>query len=109
MPAELLDLLIFEEISIRGRALAGAVELVGAIDGLHQAIEQRNDLIEELRGMSPVPAKVLKERYLGLKSEEGVGMVDSFPGTSDRRPAHHPADPEWAQGWRLGRRNRERQ
>jgi RNA-directed DNA polymerase len=37
------------------------------------------------------------------------GMVDSFPGTSDRRPAHHPADPEMAQGWRLGRRNRERQ
>jgi len=32
-----------------------------------------------------------------------------LPGTSDRRPTHHPSDPEMAQGGRLGRRDRDGQ
>ena len=34
------------------------------------------------------------------------GMADPLRGASDRRPAHHPPDPEMAQGGRAGRRDR---
>src|SRR5205809_7991666 len=37
------------------------------------------------------------------------GMARTVPGTPDRRPAHHPPDPEMAQGGRAGRWGRERQ
>ena len=37
------------------------------------------------------------------------GMADPLPGTSDRRPAHHPPDPEMAQGGHPGRRGRDGQ
>ena len=37
------------------------------------------------------------------------GMADPLPGASDRRPAHHPPDPEMAQGGRHGRRGRDGQ
>ena len=34
------------------------------------------------------------------------GMAGPFPGTPDRRQAHHPPDPEMAEGGRPGRRDR---
>ena len=37
------------------------------------------------------------------------GMADPLRGASDRRPAHHPPDPEMAQGGRPGRRGRDGQ
>ena len=36
-------------------------------------------------------------------------MAGSLPGTSDRRPTHHPLDPEMAQGGHPGRRGRDGQ
>ncbi|MEA2876765.1 MAG: hypothetical protein QOF14_1961, partial [Hyphomicrobiales bacterium] len=58
MPTELLERQLFEKIAIRGRALAAAVDLVGVIDGLEQAIEQRNDLINEFRAAAPIPPDI---------------------------------------------------
>ena len=37
------------------------------------------------------------------------GMADPLPGAPDRRPAHHPPDPEMAEGGRPGRRGRDGQ
>jgi hypothetical protein len=36
-------------------------------------------------------------RAYGLSDRSATksGVADSFLGTSDRRPAHHPPDPEW--------------
>jgi chaperonin GroES len=70
MPTELLERCVFEKISIRGRALAAAVQLVGSIDGLASAIEGRNDVIKELQGAPD--RKLREEKYLGLRSAEGV-------------------------------------
>ena len=36
------------------------------------------------------------------------GLADPLPGASDRRPAHHPPDPEMAEGRRARRRGRDR-
>jgi chaperonin GroES len=69
MPTEVLERHVFEKISIRGRALAAAVQLVGSIDGLAKAIEFRNDLISEFRDTSPDQRLI---KYLGLRSTEGV-------------------------------------
>jgi hypothetical protein len=72
MPAELLERCVFEKITIRGRALASAVDLIGAIDGLEKSIKYRNDLIAEIQKLSPVPPKLLAEKYLALKNEDGI-------------------------------------
>jgi hypothetical protein len=37
------------------------------------------------------------------------GMAHTVRGASDRRPAHHPPDPQMAQGGRHGKRGRDRQ
>src|ERR1019366_4792817 len=36
-------------------------------------------------------------------------MAGPLPGTSDRRPTHHPPDPEMVEGGHLGRRGRDGQ
>jgi hypothetical protein len=69
MPTEALERYVFEKISIRGRALAAAVQLVGSIDGLANAIGNRNELIAEFRETSPDQRLA---KYLGLRSAEGV-------------------------------------
>src|SRR5262249_50066987 len=71
-PIQVLERYVFEKISIRGRALAAAVDLVGAIDGLEKAIKYRNDLIAEVHKESPVQAERLAERYFGLRNASGV-------------------------------------
>jgi hypothetical protein len=67
MPSELLERCVFDKITISGRALAAAVTLVGSIDGLDKSIKFRNELIAEFAKMSPIPPKVLAEKYLGLR------------------------------------------
>jgi hypothetical protein len=71
-PIQVLERYVFEKISIRGRALAAAVDLVGAIDSLEKAIAYRNDLIAEVRKESPVQPDLLAERYFGLTNANGV-------------------------------------
>jgi hypothetical protein len=72
VPIQVLERYIFEKISIRGRALAAAVDLVGAIDGLDKTIAYRNDPIAEIRKESPLQPEILAERYFGLRNTAGV-------------------------------------
>jgi hypothetical protein len=71
-PIQVLERYVFEKISLRSRALAAAVDLVGAIDGLEKAIAHRNNLIAEVRKEGPVQADLLAERYFGLQNASGV-------------------------------------
>jgi hypothetical protein len=72
VPTEILEREVFENISMHGRGLVAAVQLVNAIDGVDKAIEYRNELIGEIRQRSPYPAKELTELYLGLSNEDGA-------------------------------------
>jgi hypothetical protein len=72
VPIQVLERYVFEKISIRGRALAAAVDLVGAIDGLEKSIKYRNDLITEIQKDSPLQGDLLAERYFGLRNANGV-------------------------------------
>jgi hypothetical protein len=44
LPTQTLERLIFEKISIRGRALVAAVEVISCIDALEKSIGYRNEL-----------------------------------------------------------------
>jgi hypothetical protein len=72
VPIQVLERYVFEKVSVRGRALAAAVDLVGAIDGLDKSIKYRNDLIAEIHKESPVQPDLLMERYFGLRNANGV-------------------------------------
>ena len=48
-------------------------------------------------------------RYPVVLRHGEPGLAHPLRGASDRRPAHHPPDPEMAEGGRPGRRGRERQ
>ena len=72
LPAQSLERQIFEKISIRGRALAGAVDLIGAIDAVDETITHRNELIAEIKSQSPIPPLQLALRYYGLRGTEAV-------------------------------------
>ena len=47
-----------------------------------------------------------RRRHPELLRRGQPGVADTIPGASDRRPAHHPPDPEMAEGGRPGRRGR---
>jgi hypothetical protein len=79
MPNALLERQLFEKISVRGRALAAAVDLAGAIDALDKTIQYRNDLIDEIKKAS-LPQQQLIELYFGLKTASGA--------TDQRFPAY---------------------
>jgi hypothetical protein len=71
-PIQILERYVFEKISIRGRALAAAVDLVGAIDGLEKSIKYRNNLIAEIHKESSLDPRLLAERYFGLRNANGA-------------------------------------
>jgi len=79
-PTEVLERLLFERISIRGRALAAAVDLVGAIDGLDKSIIYRNDLIAEIQKEAPHAPAALAAKYFGLPTEEAV-IDNKYPAS----------------------------
>lgn len=66
VPTQTLERQVFEKTSIRGRGLAAAVDLIGAIDSLAKALDARDNLIEEIRSKSPVPRHELAATYFGL-------------------------------------------
>jgi hypothetical protein len=70
-PVELLERLVFEKTSARGRALVAAVDLISAIGDLEQLMKARNVFIDELRSASPLPTRSLVEKYLGITSIDG--------------------------------------
>ena len=72
LPTAVLERQLFEKISISGRALAAAVDLLGAFDGLKKTIGDRNELIAELHERSPIPPQELTELYFGITTADGV-------------------------------------
>jgi hypothetical protein len=72
LPTQSLERQIFEKISIRGRALAAAVDLVGAIDAVDKSLRYRNELIVEIKQQSPIPPLQLALRYYGLRATGDV-------------------------------------
>ena len=72
VPIQVLERYVFEKNFRSRRALAAAVDLVGAIVGLDKSIKYRNDLIAEVHKESPVQANLLMERYFGLRNANGV-------------------------------------
>jgi len=71
LPIGTLERLIFEKISIRGRALIAAIDLVAAIDFLEKSIGYRNELILEIQRQSPpLSQRQLIDRYFGLPSPQ---------------------------------------
>ena len=75
VPIQVLERYVFEKISVRGRALAAAVDLVGAIDGFDKSVKYRNDLIAEIGKESPVQADLLtlSENTLAYRNLSGIG------------------------------------
>ncbi len=71
-PTDVLERYVFEKISIHSRALAAAVDLLGAIDGLEKSINYRNELIADIHKKSPHQVDSLAELYFGLRNANGV-------------------------------------
>jgi hypothetical protein len=72
MPIEALEKLLLEQVSIRGRGLAAAVELATTVDVLRMVIEGRNALIEELKGIQNRTERQKLEMLIGLRTASGV-------------------------------------
>lgn len=72
LPIEALERQLFEKTSARGRAMAAAIDLIGAIDGLNQAIRNWSELVLEFRQASPLTRRQLAEKYFGLATADGV-------------------------------------
>lgn len=71
VPIEILERYVFERISISGRALAAAAQLIGAIDGTFKSIAYRNELVREFQTANLSP-RSLTEKYLGLTTAHGA-------------------------------------
>ncbi len=74
LPIQTLERLVFEKISIRGRGLVAAVEIISCIDALEKSINYRNELIAEFK-KEPMSQRQKMERYFGLRVP-GIEMVD---------------------------------
>ncbi len=74
LPIQTLERLVFEKISIRGRALVAAVEVISCIDGLEKSIIYRNELIADFQ-KQPMTQRQMMERYFGLQVRQ-IDMVD---------------------------------
>jgi len=79
-PTDALETLVFEKIALRGRGLASAVQLVGAIEALDKIIEQRNSLINDFRVAAPMTLQTYAAKYLGMRDAHGV-TDDRYPAT----------------------------
>jgi len=74
LPVNTLERLVFEKISIRGRGLVAAVEVISCIDTLEKSINYRNELIAEFK-KEPMSDRQKMERYFGLLVP-GIEIVD---------------------------------
>jgi hypothetical protein len=74
LPLHTLERLVFEKVSIRGRALVAAVEVISCIDALEKSISHRNDLIADFK-KEPMSQRTMMERYFGLRVPQ-IDMVD---------------------------------
>lgn len=67
-PIDALEKILFERVSMRGRGIVAAADLSGAIDGLKQSIEARNQLTQEFKELTEEKVPSL---YLGLPDDRG--------------------------------------
>jgi hypothetical protein len=72
LPTESLEKQIIERISIRGRGLAAAVDLISVVDALDQSIKNRTDLISEFYKDTTSTRMDLALKYYGLQNTRGV-------------------------------------
>lgn len=72
VPIDVLQKLLFENISVADRSLTLVTTLSQAIDGLNATIKQRNELIATIKEASPpVPHDVLASIYFGFPDKNG--------------------------------------
>jgi hypothetical protein len=76
-PTDILERYLFEKIAIRGRGLAAAVTLLGAIDRLDMSVKYRNQLIAEIQ-KAALPVEALAKKYFGARTAEGT-LDERFP------------------------------
>jgi hypothetical protein len=72
VPMTMVERFVLGKVSIRGRALAAAMELMGAVDDLEKSIELRNELIAETQKAGSPQPRTLVEKYFGLRTAEGI-------------------------------------
>lgn len=71
VPIEVLQTLLFEKVSVTGRALPLVTTLSQCITALASALEMRNQIIENRKTKSPKDSDTLAAMYFGLPSKEG--------------------------------------
>jgi hypothetical protein len=72
MPLGALERHLFEKLTIGGRALSAAVELIAVIELLKHAVGYRSELIEEIQRKSPMPKEALAQIYLGVPAPNNI-------------------------------------
>jgi hypothetical protein len=87
VPISQLEQIVFEGASIDRRGLAALVQLSGSIDSLEKSVQLRNELVASFKSNSPTPHNVLLEKYLGLRSKDGVidqGVAQNINALSEQ-------------------------
>jgi hypothetical protein len=69
LPTQSLERQVFEKISIRGRALAAAVDLIACIESVDKTIINRDHLVSEIQQAGQ---RLTPEKYFGVPTAEGV-------------------------------------
>jgi hypothetical protein len=69
VPTQSLERQVFEKISIRGRALAAAADLIGSTDAVDRMIKDRADLIFEIQHSEE---RLSPAKYFGAPAADGT-------------------------------------
>jgi hypothetical protein len=88
-PMDLLQQLLFEKISVGGRALSAMTRLLGAMDALEDALRQRNEFIAQCK-VSPPDQNTMIALYFGVPTS--TGRVDRTYPSSLRAIASYNDD-----------------
>jgi hypothetical protein len=72
VPIAALERHVFEKISLHGRGLAAANDLISAIDAFDKSIKYRNDLLDEMREGRLSDDNARAAWYFGLITENGI-------------------------------------
>jgi len=72
VPIAALERHVFEKISLHGRGLAAANDLISAIDAFDKSIKYRNDLLDEMRERRLSDDNARAAWYFGLMTENGI-------------------------------------
>ena len=81
-PTDVLQTLVFEKMSLKGRPLSLTITLTQTIYSLNDSLQNRNQLIDDYRVNSPIDENVLALIYFGLPNEKGH-IYKNYPDTVD--------------------------